>query len=88
MEPVASAKQVVNHRQLNPRSRHPSARRQRLFLGYHLISFFHGTLQTPLPKQGGAESGTLSGDDERLRLLLKAWPDLVESVRDAVRYTW
>jgi hypothetical protein len=25
----------------------------------------------------------LSGDDERLRLLLEAWPDLPESVKDA-----
>jgi hypothetical protein len=40
--------------------------------------------KTPFPQQGGAESGALSGDDERLRLLLEAWPDLPESVKDAV----
>ena len=41
--------------------------------------------KTPLLKQGGAESGALSGDDERLRVLLESWPDLPESVKDAVR---
>ena len=41
--------------------------------------------KTPLLKQGGAESGALFGDDERLRLLLEAWPNLPESVKDAVR---
>jgi len=41
--------------------------------------------KTPLLKQGGAESGALSGDDERLRLLLEAWAELPESVKDAVR---
>ena len=41
--------------------------------------------KTPLLKQGGAESGALFGDDERLRLLLEAWADLPESVKDAVR---
>jgi hypothetical protein len=40
--------------------------------------------KTPVLKQGGAESGALSGDDERLRLLLAAWADLPESVKDAV----
>ena len=40
--------------------------------------------KTPLLKQGGAESGALFGDDERLRVLLEAWPDLPGSVKDAV----
>jgi hypothetical protein len=38
--------------------------------------------ETPLSQQGGAESGALSGDDERLRLL-EAWAELPESVKDA-----
>ena len=41
--------------------------------------------KTPLLKQGGAESGALFGDDERLRVLLEAWPDLPDTVKDAVR---
>ena len=40
--------------------------------------------KTPLLKQGGAESGALFGDDERLRVLLEAWPELPESVKTAV----
>ena len=40
--------------------------------------------KTPLLKQGGAESGALFGDDERLRLLLEAWAELPESVKTAV----
>ena len=40
--------------------------------------------KTPLLKQGGAESGALSGDDERLRLLLEAWAELPESEKTAV----
>jgi hypothetical protein len=40
--------------------------------------------KTPFSQQGGAESGALSGDDERLRLLLAAWLDLPESVKTAV----
>ena len=40
--------------------------------------------KTPLLKQGGAESGALFGDDERLRVLLEAWAELPESVRAAV----
>ena len=40
--------------------------------------------KTPLLKQGGAESGTLFGDDERLRLLLEAWAELPENVKRAV----
>ena len=34
--------------------------------------------------EGGAESGALFGDDERLRVLLEAWAELPESVKDAV----
>jgi hypothetical protein len=30
--------------------------------------------ETPLSQQGGAESGALLADDERLRLLLESWP--------------
>ena len=41
--------------------------------------------KTPLLKQGGAESGALFGDDERLRVLLEAWSELPESVKDAIR---
>jgi hypothetical protein len=40
--------------------------------------------KTPLLKQGGAESGALFGDDERLRVLLEAWAELPESVKTAV----
>ena len=40
--------------------------------------------KTPLSQQGGAESGALSGDDERLRVLLEAWAELPESVKAAV----
>ena len=38
--------------------------------------------KTPFLKPGGAESGALFGDDERLRLLLEAWAELPESVKD------
>ena len=41
--------------------------------------------KTPLLKQGNAQYNALSGDDERLRLLLEAWAELPESVKDAVR---
>ncbi len=34
--------------------------------------------------EGGAESGALSGDDERLRVLLEAWAERAESVKRAV----
>ena len=40
--------------------------------------------ETPFSQQGGAEFGVLSGDDERLRLLLEAWAELPESVKEAV----
>ena len=40
--------------------------------------------KTPVLKQGGAESGALFGDDERLRVLLEAWAELPESVKRAV----
>mgnify|MGYP004365836563 CR=1 FL=1 len=40
--------------------------------------------KTPLLKQRGAESGALFCDDERLRVLLEAWAELPESVKDAV----
>jgi hypothetical protein len=40
--------------------------------------------KTPLLKQGGAESGALFGDDERLRVLLEAWAELPEGVKTAV----
>ena len=35
-------------------------------------------------KQGNAQYNALSGDDERLRLLLEAWAELPESVKAAV----
>ena len=34
--------------------------------------------------EGGAESGALSGNDERLRALREAWAELPESVKTAV----
>ena len=40
--------------------------------------------KTPLLKQGNAQYNALSGDDERLRLLLEAWAELPESVKTAV----
>ena len=40
--------------------------------------------KTPFSQQGGAESGALSGDDERLRVLLECWAEIPESVKDAV----
>ena len=40
--------------------------------------------KTPLLKQGNAQYNALFGDDERLRLLLEAWAELPESVKDAV----
>ena len=41
--------------------------------------------KTPVLKQRDAEYDALSGDDERLRLLLESWADLPESVKDAIR---
>ena len=43
----------------------------------------HGPKEAVFP-EGGAESGALSGDDERLRLLLEAWAERAESVKRAV----
>jgi hypothetical protein len=43
----------------------------------------HGPKEAVFP-EGGAESGALFGDDERLRVLLEAWAELPESVKDAV----
>ena len=40
--------------------------------------------KTPLLKQGGAESGALSGDDERLRVLLEAWPTLSKEIQQQI----
>jgi hypothetical protein len=40
--------------------------------------------KTPLSGQGNAQYNALFGDDERLRLLLEAWAELPESVKDAV----
>ena len=40
--------------------------------------------KTPLLKQGNAQYNALFGDDELLRLLLEAWAELPESVKDAV----
>ena len=40
--------------------------------------------KTPVLKQRDAQSNALSGDDERLRLLLEAWAELPESVKTAV----
>ena len=43
----------------------------------------HGPKEAFFP-EGGAESGALFGDDERLRVLLEAWAELPESVKKAV----
>jgi len=43
----------------------------------------HGPKEAVFP-EGGAESGALFGDDERLRVLLEAWAELPESVKTAV----
>ena len=40
--------------------------------------------KTPLSGQGNAQYNALFGDDERLRLLLEAWAELPESVKNAV----
>ncbi len=40
--------------------------------------------KTPLLKQGGAESGALFGDDERLRVLLEAWAELSKEVQQQI----
>jgi len=36
--------------------------------------------KTPLLKQGNAQYNALSGDDERLRVLLEAWPTLRQQI--------
>ena len=41
--------------------------------------------KTPFLKQGNAQYNALFGDDERLRVLLEAWAELPESVKEAVR---
>ena len=43
----------------------------------------HGPKEAVFP-EGGAESGALFGDDERLRFLLEAWAELSESVKTAI----
>ena len=40
--------------------------------------------KTPLLKQRDVQYTALSGDDERLRVLLEAWAELPESVKRAV----
>ena len=40
--------------------------------------------KTPFSQQGNAQYNALSGDDERLRVLLEAWAELPESVKTAV----
>jgi hypothetical protein len=40
--------------------------------------------KTPHSGQGNAQSNALSGDDERLSVLLEAWAELPESVKTAV----
>jgi hypothetical protein len=41
--------------------------------------------KTPVLKQRDAEYDALLADDERLRVLLEAWPDLPDTVKDAIR---
>jgi hypothetical protein len=41
--------------------------------------------KTPLSGQGNAQYNALFGDDERLRVLLEAWAELPESVKDGPR---
>ena len=40
--------------------------------------------KTPLLEQGNAQYNALFGDDERVRVLLEAWPDLPDTVKAAV----
>ena len=40
--------------------------------------------KTPLLKQGNAQYNALSGDDERLRLLLEAWPTLSKEIQQQI----
>ena len=43
----------------------------------------HGPKEAFFP-EGGAESGALFGDDERLRLLLVAWAELSKEVQQQI----
>jgi hypothetical protein len=40
--------------------------------------------ETLLPEQGDAESNALLAADVKLKVLLEAWPDLAESLLDAL----
>ncbi len=40
--------------------------------------------ETPFSQQGGAESGALSGDDERPQLLIERWPTLSKAVQQQI----
>ena len=40
--------------------------------------------KTPLLKQGNAQYNALLGDDERLRLLLEAWPTLSKEIQQQI----
>jgi hypothetical protein len=40
--------------------------------------------KTPFSQQGGAESGALFGDDERLRVLLEAWAELSKETQQQI----
>ena len=40
--------------------------------------------KTPLLKQSNAQYNALFGDDERLRLLLEAWPDLSKEIQQQI----
>ena len=43
----------------------------------------HGPKDAVFP-EGGAESGALFGDDERLRVLLEAWPTLSKEIQQQI----
>ena len=40
--------------------------------------------KTPLLKQGNAQYNALSGDDERLRVLLESWAELSKEVQQQI----
>ena len=40
--------------------------------------------KTPLLKQRNAQYNALSGDDERLRVLLEAWPELSKEIQQQI----